>query len=171
MYRAMLLAAILVPVSSASAQGVGDIVEAINNRNFKSSNAPRPLIDIKGAIGCPSGADGEVVVCGSPKPKYGPDAAVMDAADAPSPPPSADRRETVNVESCGVGTNLCDSGQIPVSAIALAGAKAVIQALKGEDWKEVFRTRPDEYQRYLDARNRRQARARVSVGVGAGARQ
>ena len=166
--RQIVMAALLFP-APAAAQGVGDIAAAIQDKSVKRPTTS--IIDVKSAVGCPSGADGEVVVCGSKEPKYGPDADVTKAAEpAPLPPPAASPKRATTVQ-CGTGGNLCDSGQIPVTAIALAGAKAVIQAIKGEDWKEVFRTRPDEYQRYLDAKNRRQARARVTVSGGAGSAQ
>ena len=168
MLRAIVAAAVLIP-AGAGAQGVGDIAAAIQDKSIARPKTSK--IDVKSAIGCPGGVDGEVVVCGSKEKKYGPDADVMRAADPAPLPPTPDSRERATAVQCGTGGNLCDSGQIPVTAVALAGAKAVLQAIKGEDWKEVFRTRPDEYQRYLDARQRRQASARVSVGVPAGSPQ
>ena len=168
MLRVIFATAMLVP-AVAGAQGVGDIAAAIQDKATRIPSTS--IVDVKSAVRCPTGANGEIVVCGSKDKKYGPDADVMTAAEAAPLPPMPDSRERATARQCGTGGNLCDSGQIPVTAIALAGAKAVIQAVKGEEWKEVFRTRPDEYQRYLAARNRRQARARVSVGVRAGSPQ
>ena len=171
MYKAVLLIILMLSGSTAASQGVGDIEAAINSKRFGDANASRSVVDTKSAIGCPTGTAGEVVVCGSANREFGPDSDVMKAAEPALPPAAEDRRVTANRVPCGTGGNLCDSGQIPVTAMALAGAKALIQAIKGEDWQEVFRTRPDEYQRYLDTKNQRQTRARFSVDVRAGTAQ
>lgn len=162
MSRAVVVVALLLAPSVAPAQGIGDLAVAIAERG--QAKAPRSAVDVTSAIGCRQASPDEVVVCSPAKPKYGPDADVMKAAEPPPPLLETDRRELATQTRCGTGGNLCDSGQIPVTAIALAGAKAVMMAAQGEDWKEVFRTRPDEYQRYLDARSRRRARSRGGSG-------
>lgn len=162
MLEKTLFAIALVAVGApAHAQGVGDLEAAIADR---SKPATRPL-DVKSATECPAGTSADVVVCAPAGPGLRLDRDVLEAARPEAPPPAVDPRRTVNVQRCGIGTKLCDSGAVPVSAIALTVAKAAVMAVEGEDWKEAFRDRPEEYQRYLDAKRKRESRPRVSIGV------
>ena len=107
----------------------------------------------------------EVVVCGRSRQRFRIDPAVLAAtraAEAPPPKPSLDAsRDT----SC-TGAN-CGGATIPLVAIALTVLKAAELAAKGDDWREAFRTRPDAYKQYQDAKAKEAARSEVTVGLAA----
>lgn len=45
-----------------------------------------------------------------------------------------------------------DGGMIPLLPAAVKVATAVVKAAKGEDWREAFRTKADDYQLYQEAK-------------------
>jgi hypothetical protein len=49
--------------------------------------------------------------------------------------------------------------------MALTAVKAAVLASQGDDWREAFRTRPDQYRAYEDAKART---SRISIGVTVG---
>lgn len=119
------------------------------------------MVDVSRATkGCWPAAPGEVVVCGergtSP---YRIDAAVLQAIrekeKAENPRRLSDRSATA--ESCVVGPNACPgAGAVDLVGPALLVAKSLINAATGEDWREPFRTRPDDYQLHEQAKAQRQ---------------
>jgi hypothetical protein len=107
----------------------------------------------------------EVLVCGRSPQRYRIDPNVLAAtraAEAPPPKPSLD---ATSANPC-VGPN-CGGATIPLVAMALTAIKAAELASEGEDWKEAFRTRPDQYEEYQQSK----AKGRISIGVTAGNRQ
>jgi len=159
---AIALACLLV-VSEAPAQSMSDLELAIAaKRAGKPIAARRINLDTNTAsrsADCKPADGDEVVVCGAKQKPYGPDPAVMKAA----PRPLAHRRDprsTVNKQACGVGHDICGVGVIPVTAIALKAGEALVKAIKGDDWKSVFKNGPDEYERYLAEKELQEARER-----------
>ena len=118
--------------------------------------------------GCEPASPGEVVVCRKAPGKYRIDPDVLQvirrqelAANPPRPPV-----QVADGDPCKTGPNGCPGeGAVPLLMIALKAAEVALAAAKGEDWREPLRTRPDEYQLYLEERERRE-KARVSIGVG-----
>jgi len=68
-------------------------------------------------------------------------------------------------QSC-VGPD-CGGATIPLVGMALVALKAAELAAQGDDWREAFRTRPDAYRAYQEAKAKEAKRARVSVGLSA----
>lgn len=101
-------------------------------------------------------SDGAIVVCGRRDRRYRIDPTVMavsrrlESRGGPRP----EGHTTLFKEGCGpVGSAPC-AGQnvLPVSAIALTLATALIKAVKGEDLRPVLRTVPSEYDLYKQAK-------------------
>lgn len=110
---------------------------------------------------CKNDDPAEVVVCGRSEQRYRIDPhvlAAVRAADASPPKPSLN---ATGADSC-VGPN-CGGATIPLVGMALTVARAAMLAAKGDDWKEAFRTHPDQYEAY------RQSEAAVKGGMGMGA--
>lgn len=102
----------------------------------------------------------EVVVCGRSQQRYRIDPDVLAAtraAEAPPPKPSLD---ATNANAC-VGPN-CGGATIPLVAMALTALKAAELAAEGDDWKEAFRTHPDQYKAYKESKK---AQGKISIGV------
>ena len=114
-------------------------------------------------------AEDEILVCGTPRQTYRVDPVVMaierELAEGPPKPP-LDASTTVAGSDC-IGPRKCGDAVIPLVAVALAALKAAELAARGEDWKDAFRTRPPEYQRYLEQQARAKKRGKVQVSVGA----
>lgn len=116
---------------------------------------------------CTSDDPGEVVVCGRAGHAYRIDPSVLAAtrrAEAlpPKPPLDAGGAATPCTGSqCGGGSF------VPLIPMALKALKAAELAADGDDWREAFRTRPDQYQAYQRARDAKKGGG-VSVGVTVG---
>ena len=121
---------------------------------------------------CTASTPAEVVVCGERGPSpYRLDPTVLqairDKAQAANPPRPPDRG--ASAEPCGTGSNPCGGGMIPLLEPALRVASAVVKAVQGEDWREPFRNGPDDYQRYLDARRKRDGKSpAIAISVSGG---
>ena len=142
-----------------AAAGVGDELAAMQEAvvDKRIAELKRAKADGADATSC-GGSGGEVVVCGRRKETYRLDPDIM-ATESPDAPPRADPSRTVNAPRCSEGPHGCPGeGAIPVSAIALKVAQAGLAAVKGDDWKAVFRNGPDSYERYRRAKARREAR-------------
>ena len=115
---------------------------------------------------CHSNDPAEVVVCGRYRQQFRIDPQVLAADRAaerlpPKPPLDASRDTSCTGANCGGGT-------IPLVGMALTVLKAVELAAKGDDWREAFRTRPDQYQLYEQSIAAK--KPRVSIGVTAGSK-
>jgi hypothetical protein len=114
-------------------------------------------------------ADDEILVCGAPRNTYRVDPVVMaierELAEGP-PRPALDASNTVAGSDC-IGPRKCGDEVLPLVQLALAALRAATLAAKGEDWKDAFRSRPLEYQRYLEQQARARKRAKVEVTIGA----
>ena len=95
---------------------------------------------------CKSHNTQDVVVCGRSRRAYRIDPAVLAstrAAEAQPPKPPIERASTA---PC-VGPR-CGGATIPLVGMALTAVKAAALAAQGDDWREAFRTHPDQYEVY-----------------------
>lgn len=109
----------------------------------------------------------QVVVCGRSSPKYRIDPDVLAAAraaEAPPPKPNPDASQQI---AC-VGDHCGGGNYVPLVGMALKAVKAAELAAQGDDWREAFRTHPDQYQAYQQSKQRE--RAHVSIGITAGSK-
>ena len=116
-------------------------------------------------------ATGEIIVCGERSERYRIDPAIMEVSRRQAARNERiPGRDTVVAEKCSpVGANGCRGGDvIPITAIALVALKTAVMVANGEDWRELFRTQPDEFREYEKARDAAKRRNRVSVSVGSG---
>jgi hypothetical protein len=120
---------------------------------------------------CPElSGDGEVVVCGERERPYRIDPDVLAGQRARDVPPEDTRtaQEKAVQGSCHDTYAKCQgSGTIPILAPALKTIQAVVLAAKGEDWRQPFRSKPDDYQAYQAAQGERRAKIDVSLVAGA----
>jgi hypothetical protein len=114
--------------------------------------------------GCKDSDPTEVVVCGRSQQRYRIDPDMLAAIRAVEAPPPKPALDATNAGGC-IGPN-CGGGTIPLVAMALTALKAAELAAEGDDWKEAFRTHPDQYQAYQQSK-----KGRVSIGVTAGNRR
>ncbi|MDQ3143389.1 MAG: hypothetical protein M3Q57_00730 [Pseudomonadota bacterium] len=110
----------------------------------------------------------EILVCAERSDPYRIDPAILSAGRAVDASP--ERRpayQSVGVDKCSpVGIAGCPGRDvIPVTRIALTIARAALMAAKGDDWREVFRTREDEYRLMREAKAKA-ARDKVRVSLG-----
>ncbi len=63
---------------------------------------------------------------------------------------------SANADRCPMGvTNCTGGGTIDLIGPVMLIARSLVEAAKGEDWREPFRTRPDHYQVHEQAKARR----------------
>ena len=107
----------------------------------------------------------EVLVCGKPAQPYRIDPAVLESQRAvEAPPPKPMLTDGAPGYDC-VGPQHCGGGTLPLVAVALTAVKAAALAANGDDWRDAFRTHPDGYQAYEDAKAKR---PKVHIGFGVG---
>ena len=109
----------------------------------------------------------EVVVCGRSNPKYRIDPDVLAAtraAEAPPPKPNLDASEQI---AC-VGDHCGGGNYVPLVGMALTAVKAAELAAQGDDWREAFRTHPDQYRAYQESKQSK--KSHVSIGISAGSK-
>jgi hypothetical protein len=109
---------------------------------------------------CNSDDPGTVVVCGRSQRRYRIDPLVLEATRTSEAPPPKPQLDATTAKAC-TGPN-CGGGVIPLVGMALTAVKAAVLASQGDDWREAFRTRPDQYRAYEDAKART---SRISIGV------
>jgi hypothetical protein len=148
-----------------AAVGVQEATQAVDTPDLAKVLETTPA---DGVARCRSKDPADIIVCGRPGERYRIDPNVLEAirsAEAPpvQPPVTAD-----SVNSDCVGPQHCGGGTIPLVGMALTAVRAAAMAAEGDDWREAFRTRLDEYRAYQDARSRQHKGGRVSLGVSAG---
>ena len=118
------------------------------------------------ADGCASKDPSEVVVCGRTQQPYRIDPSVL-AADraANAVPPKLPITGDVQAADCSGQNNCAGGSYVPLVGMALTALKAAELAADGDDWREAFRTRPDEYQAFSQSRAKK---GHVSVGLTVG---
>ena len=120
------------------------------------------------AHACKSSDPAEVLVCGRSAPRYRIDPSVLASTRAVEARPPKPLLDASTEQSC-VGPD-CGGATIPLVGMALVALKAAELAAQGDDWREAFRTRPDAYRAYQEAKAKEAKRARVSVGLSAGSK-
>ena len=113
---------------------------------------------------CRSEDPNAVVVCGRSQQRFRIDPTVLATtrrAEAlpPKAPLDATGAQPCKGSQCGGGDF------VPLIPMALKALKAAELAIEGDDWREAFRTRPDQYQIY---RSEQAKTGKVSVSVSAG---
>jgi hypothetical protein len=118
------------------------------------------------------GSGAEIVVCGARERPYRIDPDVLAGQRAREALPA----DTRTAFSCAVRGSCHDtyakcqgSGVIPVLPAALKTIEAVVLAVKGEDWRQPFRSKPNEFEAYQAAQGERRAGVSVSLEAGASA--
>ena len=130
-----------------------------------ASPAPELSTSTDQPTSCKSTDSSEVVVCGRSEQRYRIDPSVLAATRAtealpPKPPITGDVPEA----GC-VGPNCGGGSYVPLVGMALTALKAAELAADGNDWREAFRTRPDEYRAYQSAKA---TKGGISIGIVAG---
>lgn len=105
-----------------------------------------------------------VVVCGRSQQRYRIDPDVLAATRAAEAPPPKPALDATTAEQC-TGPNCGGGTYVPLVAVALTALKAAELAADGDDWREAFRTRPDQYRLYQEQHAKK---GRVSIGITAG---
>ncbi|WP_152569529.1 MULTISPECIES: hypothetical protein [Sphingomonas] len=137
-----------------------------------AAQPPPPLrIDVL-ARPCKDDGDADVTVCARPRDDFRIDPNVLAGQRAREALPVDTRspQERSQVADCTKEVGQCQGGGvIPILPGVVRTVTAVVLAAKGEDWRQPFRDKPDEYQAYR-AYQAEQARrkSRVSVQVSAG---
>ena len=114
---------------------------------------------------CSPSTPGEVVVCGRSQQRYRIDRDVLAASRAAQTPPPKAPLDASRDNSC-IGPN-CGGGTIPLVGMALAALKAAKLAADGDDWRDAFRTHPDQYRRYEDSKAKRSKKPAIGIGASA----
>ena len=146
--------------SAAAAQESQPVPSAV-------AGALRDTLGVKPGSSCKSDEPDAVVVCGRSQHRYRIDPDVLAAerateAPPPKPPLTADDAQTACIGAqCGTG------GVVPLIPMALKAIEAAELAADGDDWRDAFRTHPDQYSAYEQARQKSSAGG-VTFGVSAG---
>lgn len=121
---------------------------------------------------CDRSNPAEVVVCGRSTSRYRIDPGVLATermADA-KPPKGPITLEPEQAPCVGSKCSDAHADFIPLVGMALIAARAAELAAQGDDWREAFRTRPDAYQAYEDAKAKQSKKPHVTIGVSAGSK-
>lgn len=116
---------------------------------------------------CDSDDPQAVVVCGRSQKPYRIDPDVLAATRAAEAPPPKPPVGSAPPEQC-TGPNCGGGSYVPLVGMALTALKAVELAAQGEDWRNAFRTRPDQYRLYQEEQAKRSTKGGISIGVTAG---
>jgi len=132
-----------------------------------ASAAPGPVVINLLPPPCPEKpSDADVLVCARPTPDYRIDPGILAAERSRQSAPMSEKQRVRNVAatSChDLPTKCQGSGVIPVLPVVLKSVQAAILAVKGEEWRDAFRTQSGDYEAYKAEK----ARRRVRVGVSA----
>lgn len=117
---------------------------------------------------CPGSTQNEVVVCGhgATRSPYRIDSNVLQAERAENAVP--DRLLPRDPAAPCVGPN-CGGTVIPILPVIVKVATAAVDAASGNDWRQDFRTHPDEYKLYEDSKAKDHG-SKVTFSVGASSR-
>jgi hypothetical protein len=115
--------------------------------------------------GCKSDNPGEVIVCGRSQQRYRIDSNVLAATrEAEALPPKPELDATTSTPCSGPN---CGGGSyVPLVGMALTAIKAAELAAAGDDWRDAFRTHPDQYKIYQQSTQSK--RGTIHFGVTAG---
>lgn len=105
-----------------------------------------------------------VVVCGRSQQRFRIDPAVLAATRAAEAVPPKPALDATSGQPC-TGSQCGGGSYVPLIGMALTALKAAELAADGDDWRDAFRNRPDQYQAYRAEQSKKR---RVSVGVTVG---
>lgn len=150
---------------------VGSLAAALYSPQC-AAQASQPIVSAAPGVaraqpGCDSDSPAEVVVCGKPAERYRIEPNVLAATRAAEALPPKAPLDATAPEGC-VGPN-CGGGTIPLVGMALTAIEAASLAAQGDDWREAFRTHPDQYQAYLQSKATH--KGGISIGVSVGNRE
>ncbi|HEX5258636.1 MAG TPA: hypothetical protein VFW35_07635 [Sphingomicrobium sp.] len=128
----------------------------------------RNVVTNPSAKNCKSDDPDRVVVCGRSRHPYRIDPDVLAAERAVEAPPVRAPLTADDAHMACIGAQCGTGGVVPLVGMALTALKAAELAADGDDWRDAFRTHPDEYRAYEQARSKPSTGAGVSVGVSAG---
>ncbi|HEX5239208.1 MAG TPA: hypothetical protein VFW39_12195 [Sphingomicrobium sp.] len=152
-----MFAALAIPISTAaSAQTAQTAIPPIGN-------ALRNPVTSPSSKDCKSNDPDSVVVCGRSQHLYRIDPDVLAAERAAEAPPIRAPLTADDAQTACIGAQCGTGGVVPFIGMALIAATAVAMAADGDDWREVFRTRQEQYQAYLDAKARQKKERRVQI--------
>lgn len=117
--------------------------------------------------GCDRMDSSEVVVCGRSQQKYRIDPSVLAAGRAAEAPPPKPQLDATGAAPCA-GANCGGGSYVPLVGMALTALKAAELAANGDDWRDAFRTRPDQYRVYEQEKTKTAKNGRISIGISAG---
>jgi hypothetical protein len=126
-----------------------------------------PVALATGIQSCGTKSEADVIVCGKRTDLYriDPNVLVADRELTAPPPDTRNGLREITAKSCHDELTKCSGDQVlPLLPMVSKAAQVATLALKGEDWKEALRTRPDPYAVYT--RSKQRQRAKVSIGMG-----
>lgn len=132
-----------------------------SNLSAIASSPGKP--DVSSETACRNDDPETVVVCGRSQQRFRIDPTILEASREAAALPPKQKLDATATDAC-IGPN-CGGGTIPLVGMALTAAKAAVLASEGEDWREAFRTHPDQYQVYQGVKARK---SHISIGVTAG---
>ena len=144
-------------VSSAAAQ-------APASRNSEATAKALSSVATDGKTDCKSDDPNAVVVCGRSQQRFRIDPNVLAATRRAEALPPKAPLDATGAQPC-TGSQCGGGDFVPLIPMALKALKATELAIEGDDWREAFRTRPDQYQAY---RAEQAKKGKVSVSVTAG---
>jgi len=113
---------------------------------------------------CKSDDPDTVVVCGRSQQRFRIDPTVLAATRRAEALPPKAPLDATGAQPC-TGSQCGGGDFVPLIPMALKALKAAELAIEGDDWREAFRTRPDQYQDY---RAEQSKKGKVSVRVTTG---
>lgn len=117
--------------------------------------------------GCRNDNPSEVIVCGRSEQRYRIDPDVLAATRQSEALPSKPQLDASTAEPC-TGPNCGGGSYVPLVGMALTAIKAAELAAAGDDWRDAFRTHPDQYKIYQQSKQSK--RPSISIGVVAGSK-
>jgi hypothetical protein len=113
---------------------------------------------------CKSDDPKTVLVCGRSQQRFRIDPAVLAATRAAEAVPPKAALDANSAQTC-TGSDCGGGNYVPLIGMALTALKAAELAADGDDWRDAFRTRPDQYQAYRAEQSKKRG---ISVGVTVG---
>lgn len=115
---------------------------------------------------CKSSDPDTVVVCGRSTNRYRIDPNVLAADRAADAAPIKPQLDATAPGPCTGST--CGGGDyIPLVGMALTALRAAELAADGDDWRDAFRTHPDQYRIYRQRKAEQADKGHVTIGVSA----
>lgn len=118
------------------------------------ANALRQTVSGKAPPRCHSDDPNSVIVCGRSQHRYRIDPNVLAAERAAEAPPAKPPLTADDAHTACIGAQCGTGGVIPLIPMALKAIEAAELAAHGDDWRDAFRTHPDQYREYQQAQQK-----------------